>query len=66
MVNEFDPMLEKLLLIEALIASMDVRIPTSAIIPKAIISTVRMVLKAWLLIACKEIFIFSDVVTNQK
>jgi len=46
MVNELDPIDEKLLLIEAFIASMDVKIPTNAIIPNAIIKTVKDVLKA--------------------
>jgi hypothetical protein len=42
-----------------LMASMAVRIPTKAIIPKEIINAVKVVRNNWLLIARKEIRIFS-------
>jgi hypothetical protein len=56
-------MLVKLLFIEDFIASMDVRIPTNAIIPNEMIKTVKIVRKSWLRIAPSDIFIFS--LTNE-
>ena len=53
------PILVKLLVIEALMASMEVSIPTKAIIPKEIIKTVSVVRNNWLRIAPNEILIFS-------
>jgi hypothetical protein len=44
MVNELEPILEKLLVNEFLIASIDVKVPTKAIIPIAMIKAVKVVL----------------------
>jgi len=59
MVKVLAPMLVKLLLIEDFRASMDVSVPTKDIIPKEMMTTVRIVRKSWLLIALRDIFIFS-------
>jgi len=52
-------MLVKLLLMDDLSASIDVRVPTKEVMPIVIIKTVSVVRKSWLLIARKDIFIFS-------
>jgi len=52
-------MLVKLLLMDDLIASIAVKIPTNAIIPKAIIKTVRIVRNNWLRIAPNDMLMFS-------
>lgn len=59
MVNEFAPIIEKVLLIEPLIELMAVDIPTNAIIPIAIIRMVRIVLSGLDFIDSQEILIFS-------
>src|SRR5690606_20579710 len=59
MVKELAPMEENESVNEFLIASIDVRIPTNAVIPMAIISAVRNVRSLLLLIDCNESFTFS-------
>jgi len=59
MVKVFAPILVKLLLMEPLIASIAVRIPTRAVMPKEMISTVRMVRSNCPRIEFSDIFIFS-------
>jgi hypothetical protein len=66
MVNELLPIFEKLLVIDAFIASIDVKIPTKAIIPNAMMSTVNDVRSACPRIAFIDKRIFSLVVTLQK
>ena len=58
-VKLLEPMLAKLLLMDCLMDSMAVSIPTSAIIPIAMINTVKTDLKRWLLTDCRDIRIFS-------
>lgn len=52
-------MFVKLLLIDDFKASMEVRVPTSEVMPIVIIKTVRIVRNNWLLIARNDILIFS-------
>lgn len=59
MVNVLAPILVKLLLIEPLIPSMAVNIPTKAIIPKAIMSTVKVVRSNCALMELSASLIFS-------
>jgi hypothetical protein len=66
MVKELEPMLEKLLLMDPFKASMDVKIPTRAMIPKAMIRMVRTVRSICPRMADKAIFTFSRMVTLQK
>ena len=58
-------MLEKLLLMDPFNASIEVKIPTKAIIPKAIIRIVKTVLSIWPRIAEMATRIFSLVVMLQ-
>jgi len=58
-------MLEKFLLIDDLIPSIAVRIPTKAVIPIEIIKAVITALNIFPLIEVKEIFIFSAKVNAQ-
>jgi hypothetical protein len=58
-VKVFAPILVKLLLIEDFRASIDVKVPTSDVIPIVMIKTVRIVRKSWLRIAPSDILIFS-------
>lgn len=58
-VKVFAPMSEKSSLIFVLIAWIDVRIPTRAMIPIAMIMTVRTVLERWLPIALRATRTFS-------
>ena len=59
MVKVFAPILVKLLLIDCFMESMAVKMPTNAVIPMAIISTVNTVRSNWLLIEERDILIFS-------
>jgi hypothetical protein len=59
MVNVFAPILVKLLVMELLMPSIEVRIPTSAVMPMAMISIVRMARSHWLRIESKATFTFS-------
>jgi hypothetical protein len=59
MLNVLAPIVVKLLVMESLITSMAVRIPTSALMPSAIIMMVRNVLSDCDLIDSKAILIFS-------
>jgi hypothetical protein len=59
----FAPRREKLDVMEIFMESMDVRIPTTAIIPKAIMRIVRDVRNMWLRIEEREIFRFSSMTT---
>ena len=61
MLKVFAPMLVKLSLMESLIESIAVKIPTKAVIPIAIIKIVKTVLSKLLLTDCKAIFIFSKI-----
>jgi hypothetical protein len=66
MVKELDPILEKLLLMDPFKASIEVRMPTNAMIPKAMMRIVRTVLSIWLRMAVRAILTFSRVVMPQK
>jgi hypothetical protein len=59
MVKEFEPMLEKVLFNELLMASIEVKIPTKAIKPKAIIRAVKKVRSLLLFTDCMATFTFS-------
>jgi hypothetical protein len=59
MVKELEPMLEKVLFNELLMASIEVKIPTKAIIPMDIISAVITALVLLAPMEVKAIFIFS-------
>jgi hypothetical protein len=59
MVNEFAPIIEKVLLIEPLIELIAVDIPTKAIIPIAIMRMVSIVLRGLDFIDNQEILMFS-------
>jgi len=59
MVKELEPMLEKVLFNELLIASIEVKIPTKAIIPMAIINAVKTVRSLLSLIEPKATLILS-------
>jgi len=65
-VKEFEPMLEKLSLMDPFRASIDVRIPTNAIIPKAIIRMVNTVRSICPRTADRAILIFSPNVIDAK
>jgi len=54
MVKELEPILEKLLFMEAFNASMEVNIPTSAMIPNAMIRMVRTVRSFWIMLDVRE------------
>jgi hypothetical protein len=54
-----EPIIEKFFVREYLMESVAVRIPTNAMIPKAMMRIVRMVLRRWLRIEFREILKFS-------
>ena len=62
---ELLPIIEKELFSEYFTASIAVSVPTSAIIPNAMINMVNEALNFWLLIACTDMAKFSFVVTLQ-
>src|SRR5690606_10772626 len=66
MLKELDPMAENESVRELFIASIDVRIPTSAVMPMAMINAVKKVRNLLLLIDCSDSFTFSrlDICTD--
>jgi hypothetical protein len=60
MVKVLDPIIEKFCVRKYLMESVAVRIPTRAMIPKAIIRMVRIVRNRWLLIESSETLTFSS------
>src|SRR5690606_41370281 len=66
MLNELEPMAENESVREFLMASIEVRIPTKAVMPIAMISAVRNVRSLLLLIDCSDSLTFSllDILTD--